>query len=229
MNQEKIGKFIAQKRKEKGLKQSDISKKLGVTDKSVSNWERGKNMPDLSLFNPLCELLDVSINELLNGEENNDKYEQTIIDTINYSDNKIKKMVKMMCFIIMILGLLITIISLTIFSWHIEIGNLYSIIGIILILIGTIKLTKNFKWVNRLIYCFGIIFIFILLICFIDIVNVKYNNNMPRFPSNIINDESGILYDTPLYDVYSCKNKKNNIIKLNSALAVDNIKEICSE
>ena len=78
MNQEKIGKFIAQKRKEKGLTQQDISNKLGVTDRSVSNWERGKNMPDLSLFYPLCKILDVSINELLNGEEidekNSDKY-----------------------------------------------------------------------------------------------------------------------------------------------------------
>ena len=89
MNQEKIGQFIAKKRKEKGLKQSDLSMKLGVTDRSVSNWERGKNMPDLSLFQPLCKILDVSINELLNGEEieqkDADKYEETIINTINYS------------------------------------------------------------------------------------------------------------------------------------------------
>lgn len=233
MNQEKIGKFIAQKRKEKGLKQSDISIKLGVTDKSVSNWERGKNMPDLSLFYPLCKILDVSINELLNGEEidekNSDKYEETVINTINYSDSKIKQMTKSLCFVVIALGIIITIISLTVFNWHIELGNLYSIIGIILTLIGVIKLTNNLKFINRLIYCFGIFFIILTLVFGVDLINIRYNNSKPRFILNIASDETGMLYDTPFYDVYSCKNKGHNIIKFNSIMAIDNIKGICNE
>ena len=48
MNQEKIGKFILECRKDKKLTQSELAEKLGVTDKSISNWENGRNMPDLS-------------------------------------------------------------------------------------------------------------------------------------------------------------------------------------
>ena len=232
MNQEKIGKFIAQKRKEKGLKQSDISIKLGVTDKSVSNWERGKNMPDLSLFYPLCKILDVSVNELLSGEEISkkdcDKYEETIINTINYSDKRIKEMSKRLTTGIIVLGIIVTIISLTLFSWHMELGGLYSIIGIILTLTGCVKLTSHFKFINRLIYCFGILVITLIFIFGVDIINIKYNNSKPRFILNIKSDKTRTLYDTPFYDVYSCNNK-HNIIKFNSIFAIDNIKEICSE
>lgn len=68
MNQEKIGNFISECRKKKKLTQSELAERLGVTDKSVSNWENGRNMPDLSLFKPLCEELDISINDLISGE-----------------------------------------------------------------------------------------------------------------------------------------------------------------
>lgn len=59
MNQEKIGKFISECRKNKKIIQSELAEKLGVTDRSVSNWENGKNMPDLSLFKMLCDELVV--------------------------------------------------------------------------------------------------------------------------------------------------------------------------
>lgn len=62
MNQEKIGKFIAECRKNKKLTQSELAGKLGVTEKSISNWENGRNMPDLSLFRPICDELEISIN-----------------------------------------------------------------------------------------------------------------------------------------------------------------------
>ena len=69
MDQIKIGKFISEQRKIKGMTQIEFAEKLGVTDKSISNWENGRNMPDLSLFKPLCELLDISINDLISGEK----------------------------------------------------------------------------------------------------------------------------------------------------------------
>ena len=213
MNQEKIGQFIAKKRKERGLKQSDISMKLGVTDRSVSNWERGKNMPDLSLFQPLCKILDVSINELLNGEEIEQKdvgkYEETIINTINYSSDKIKKNIKSLCISTIVLGIIFILCSLTLFSWNGAVGNLYSILGIVVALIGTIKLTQNLKLINKLVYSLGIFFIIMLLIVLIDIINIKYNDAKPRFILNVIDDNNGTLYDAPLYDVYDCNNKNH--------------------
>ena len=68
MDQKKIGSFIAARRKDNGLTQSQLAEKLGITDKAISKWETGKSMPDLSLFNPLCNLLQITLNELLLGE-----------------------------------------------------------------------------------------------------------------------------------------------------------------
>lgn len=95
MNQEKIGRFIAELRKENKMTQIDLANKLGITDRAISKWENGRGMPDLSLLTPLCEILDVSINELLSGarldkEDYQEKLEENIINTIEYSDKKIK-------------------------------------------------------------------------------------------------------------------------------------------
>ncbi|WFR59094.1 ATP-binding cassette domain-containing protein [Anaerocolumna sp. AGMB13025] len=68
MNQSKIGKFISECRKVRGWTQNQLAEKLGITDKAVSKWETGKSMPDLSLFTPLCDLFEISLNELLSGE-----------------------------------------------------------------------------------------------------------------------------------------------------------------
>lgn len=96
MNQEKIGRFIAELRKEKKMTQIDLANKLGITDRAISKWENGRGMPDLSLLTPLCEILDISINELLSGakldkKDYQEKLEENIINTINYTDKKIKK------------------------------------------------------------------------------------------------------------------------------------------
>lgn len=71
MEQEKIGKFIAECRKKQKLTQEQLGEKIGVTSKSISRWENGKTMPDISLFEPLCKELNISVSELLKGEEIN--------------------------------------------------------------------------------------------------------------------------------------------------------------
>lgn len=65
MDQQKIGKFIADHRKEKKLTQEQLAEKLGITDRAISKWENGRGMPDLSLMKPLCKELGITINELL--------------------------------------------------------------------------------------------------------------------------------------------------------------------
>lgn len=235
MNQEKIGKFIAQKRKEKGLKQSDISVKLGVSDRSVSNWERGKNMPDLSLLEPLSKLLNISINELLMGEDiredNNENYKQSVINTINYSKNKMDKLVKKISFFIIMLGLILTFVSIAIFKDNLDWSNIYLIIGIIITLIGVITVTINFKIIKKVIYIFGFIFILIVAIFIFDFIGVKYNNTKPRFILNIYNGNNVVLYDTPFYDIYRCHNngKYYNVIRPNSILAANRIQDYCTK
>ena len=68
MNQEKIGRFIAQCRKQNGFTQASLAEKLGITDRAVSKWENGKSMPDASIMLELCGLLKINVNELLMGE-----------------------------------------------------------------------------------------------------------------------------------------------------------------
>ncbi len=68
MEQVKIGKFIAELRKNHGFTQMQLAEKLGVSDKTVSRWETGKGMPEISILIPLCKILEVSVNELLTGE-----------------------------------------------------------------------------------------------------------------------------------------------------------------
>lgn len=69
MNQERIGKFIAELRKEKNMTQSELAQKLGITDKSISRWENGRTMPDISLLSVLAEELNTTIPEILNGQK----------------------------------------------------------------------------------------------------------------------------------------------------------------
>lgn len=68
MNQVKIGKFIAECRKEKSLTQVQVAEALGITDRAVSKWETGRALPDSALMLPLCELLGITVNDLLMGE-----------------------------------------------------------------------------------------------------------------------------------------------------------------
>lgn len=68
MNQNKIGEFIAACRKDKGLTQMQLAEKLNITNRAVSKWETGKSLPDASIMLELCEILGITVNELLSGE-----------------------------------------------------------------------------------------------------------------------------------------------------------------
>ena len=85
MDQIKIGKFIADRRKNENLTQAQLAERLGITDRAVSKWETGKAMPDSSIMLELCEILKISVNELLSGEKitmenNHQKNEQLLLD-----------------------------------------------------------------------------------------------------------------------------------------------------
>ena len=69
MNQTAIGNFIARCRKKQKLTQAQLAEKLNITDRAVSKWETGKSMPDSSIMLELCAILDITVNELLSGEE----------------------------------------------------------------------------------------------------------------------------------------------------------------
>ena len=95
MDQLKIGKFIADCRKRKNLTQMQLAEKIGITDKAISKWERGIAMPDSSIMLELCDILGISVNELLSGEkinmENNEqKNEQLLLEMAKELEKKNK-------------------------------------------------------------------------------------------------------------------------------------------
>ena len=69
MDQSKTGKFIAQERRAQNLTQRQLADKLAISDKTVSKWECGKGLPEVSLMLPLCEILQITVNDLLSGEK----------------------------------------------------------------------------------------------------------------------------------------------------------------
>lgn len=78
MDTVKIGKYIAGKRKALGMTQAQVAEKLGMSDKSVSKWERGHNMPDISLLVEISEFFDVSIPEIINGERKSENMNEEV-------------------------------------------------------------------------------------------------------------------------------------------------------
>ena len=82
----KIGKFIAERRKKQNLTQAELAEKLCITDRAVSKWECGKSLPDASIMLELCEILDISVNELLTGEE---------IEMANYNEQAELNLIEM--------------------------------------------------------------------------------------------------------------------------------------
>lgn len=112
MEQEKIGKFILQLRKEKGMTQKQLAEKLGVTDRAISKWENGRGMPELSLMKTLCDELGISVNELLSGEkiekeDYQEKLEENILNTIEYTSKNVERK---NCVVQFIFGVLIILV-----------------------------------------------------------------------------------------------------------------------
>ena len=111
MDQEKIGKFIANSRRKKKLTQEQLAEKLGVTDKSVSRWENGKTMPDYSVLKELCNILDIDVNEFLSGEKIEKSEIQTHsienLDLILKEYYKMKKERNILKYILIIIGIVI--------------------------------------------------------------------------------------------------------------------------
>lgn len=215
MNQDKIGKFILECRKAKKLTQSELAEKLGVTDKSISNWENGRNMPDLSLFKPLCEILDITINDLISGEKvTKDKYqaklEENIISTIDYTNKKMSEKNNFIGIILIVFGIMIAITAMTIFPSESSWGSIYSVLGGIVSLIGISRFSKKLNYAKRLLINFGYFVLFIAMLFLIDYISVVNIKQAPRFSYLKETGDNMIIYKAPLYNVYRINRDTKN-------------------
>ena len=98
MDQIKIGKFIANERKRKGYTQKQLSEKLEISDKTISKWERGNGFPEVSLLLPLCNELEITVNELLCGERVSEedyqkKAEENMVNLVREAQESKKKII----------------------------------------------------------------------------------------------------------------------------------------
>lgn len=145
MDQIKIGRFIKQKRKEKGMTQSKLAEKLGVTDRAISKWENGNCMPDSGIIADLCKILNVTINDLFSGEivdmkDNEKKLEENLLEITKLKQDREKQLMNLEIFI----GILVAIVFLicAFVASFVNIENIYKILlvvlGLILFLVGCV-------------------------------------------------------------------------------------------
>ena len=104
MDQIKIGKFIAECRKKVKLTQLQLAEKLGITDRAVSKWERGLSMPDASIMLKLCDILEISVNDLLSGEKismdnYNKELENNLLEVIKQKQEADKRLLRLEVFV----------------------------------------------------------------------------------------------------------------------------------
>lgn len=224
MNQKKIGKRISEKRKLKKLTQQDLANKLNVTNRTIINWENGKCYPDYALLLPLCEELDISINELLTGEEVKEQKTNATTELIlNYLDrnrnenlNEYKKYGK----ILLIGGIFLMIIGIQIPTYLYDANvfldstkAMYPVIGLIFSFVGFKFINKKNRFKKRFTLNTMFLISCIMFLVISDIIFVKFYNRIPRYYIDKISngESSGIIYlETLFYDAYTCYDQKPN-------------------
>ena len=236
MNQQKIGQYISKLRKEKGLTQQDLAEKIGVSNRTIGNWENGRNMPDLSLFNPLCEILGITVNDLMSGEKvKEEKYvselEKNIINTMDYNNKKSKN--KMLMIILLIIGAILIIISNLPFTIAPIINKLLFVSGIILQVYALSNLLIAKKQTKIIISCImTIILIFASLLLDYFITN-DGSSRKPMWTYKTVKGSNYVLYKTPLYYYYVVNPGEVNfneiVFSLNTYSIFDEDKELLKE
>lgn len=212
MDTKKIGAFIAMNRKKKGYTQEQLAEKLGVTNKTISRWENGHYMPDLSLLEPLSKELDITLNELLAGkeivkEEAMEYSEQNLIQTIDYTGNKIKNEHKKISLFIIGLGIFTSLCAFTVFPSESSWSSIYSMIGLFLFVVGIFRELKFTSLLKKGLVS-TILFTLLLGIFFIfDYVSVNQFKQPPiyRLTTTTVFSEDGnkmIEYQNPFYNVF---------------------------
>lgn len=210
MDNKKIGAFIAANRKKKGLTQEQLGEKLGVSNKTISRWENGNYMPDLSLLEPLSKELEISLNELLAGEKLvKEKViecsEQALISTIDYTNKKITDEHKKISALIIGAGILICVCSFTVFSSESSWEELYSLVGLLLIVAGIFRELKFSSLLKKGLIS-ACIFIVLLIILFVaDYICVAQFKRPPIYrykTTTVFNDNKLIEYRSLFYNVY---------------------------
>ena len=206
MDQIKMGMFLKELRKAKGLTQEQLAEVLNVSNRTVSRWETGSNMPDISMLVEIAEFYDVSIPEIIYGErksENMDKEtRETVVAMAEYGQNtaKIAKQ-KVIGILMSAFGIFIIVSALSIFPSDSSWGSTYAVLGSIFLIAGIYFLIRQVvaKWGLRILIVLGCIGLLFGTFALSDYVAVTQFNQVPRFryeTSYDSRDSEQIVYKT---------------------------------
>lgn len=210
MDTKKIGAFIALNRKEKGLTQEQLGEKLGVSNKTISRWENGNYMPDLSMLEPLSKELGITLNELLAGEkiekeEEQEYAERNLMSTIQYTIAKIQSEKRIFSIMMIVIGALLIWSAFTANDFESAWPACNSIFGAVLLVNGIFREVRFKSFVTRMVL-FLITFVLIVSGLFaLDYIQVKRENHPPIYKYAVEQsggEENTILYKNPFYHLY---------------------------
>ena len=192
MNQEKIGEFIASCRKEVGLTQREFAEKIGVTDKTVSRWENGHYLPDISLFKEICEILGISVLEFMDGEKIGnkkilEKVDDLLIKNVEESGKKNKRDM------LYVVSCIISLLSL----FFLFTMNAYREFRTILIIVVLMIFVAIFFFSHKTLYKKHMLIPFVLLIVLFGFDYIAVNNYNVE-PILAINTENDTYSDSSL-------------------------------
>ncbi len=207
MDQKKVGLFLKALRKEKNITQEALAETLNVSGRTVSRWETGNNMPDISLLVELAEFYQVSIPEIINGERKSETMDQardTAVKMAEYSKNTLMvEKRKIISSALMIAGVFIITTALAIFPNDSSWGSIYAIIGGIILTIGlyfglqAIQVRLSYRLLSAalcIIMLFGIFMVS-------DYIAVSQFRQVPRFSYQKSYGDNVVEHKTLFYTV----------------------------
>lgn len=208
MDQKKVGLFLKTLRKEKNITQEVLAETLNVSSRTVSRWETGSNMPDISLLVELSEFYQVSIPEIINGERKSEKMNQETKDIAikmaEYSKNELNtEKREIISALLMVFGVFIIISALAIFPNESSWGSIYAIIGGDTLTVGIYFRIKFVlvKRVLRILSVVGCVIVLFGIFTVSDYIAVSQFQQVPRFSYEKSYGEDIVEHKTLFYTV----------------------------
>lgn len=230
MNQENLGKFLVTLRKEKGLTQKEVAKRIGVTEQAISKWERGIGIPDVSLWNSIVEVYDISLVELLQcerlkKEEKEDKKAEGMLqETLKRTNSKINKMKSKEIILLVVLSLSIYVLSLFLKIKWVNALLFLSASLMVIYFLGIIFRKRSYS-IRFLVITF-IILAIILGYSYLEKLSILSGYREPIFSIKEIYKEYNVtVYDSFFYEAYSCDFENDEISILNQN---DKTEDVCA-
>lgn len=216
MDQKKIGMFLKTLRKEKGLTQEQLAEHFNVSGRTVSRWETGSNMPDLSLLVELADYYHLDIREIIDGERKGEKVNQVVNETLvkvaEYTDIEKKKIMdknrRIIAWILFGFAIFVMISAMGIFPSDSSWGSIYSIIGSMILTCSVFILLKENK--HRIICTVASFIVIICCLITVDYIGVRLGGQVPRFAYLKQYGDKEIVYKAPFYTVIRRNVDTNN-------------------